>query len=198
VIIIFAVSSSITTLYIIICWLQLLSCFSNLSISWPPALARLWGYLTIFNFNFRVAPSSCLFSADSNWKDAWFFEVLILSIVVSANAFRWALPYYSSKTKLNLSAVRSLPQKPVSHVTAVTPGFHRPSRPSSSASSGSREEGSKFRFKDKIHPEISANIDGEMAVGALQYHHLKFLQPSPAIIICDFMTLVVPATLYPF
>jgi hypothetical protein len=198
VLIIFAVSSSITTLYIIICWLQLLSCFSNLSISWPPALARLWGYLTIFNFNFRVAPSSCLFSADSNWKDAWFFEVLILSIVVSANAFRWALPYYSSKTKLNLSAVRSLPQKPVSHVTAVTPGFHRPSRPSSSASSGSREEGSKFRFKDKIHPEISANIDGEMAVGALQYHHLKFLQPSPAIIICDFMTLVVPATLYPF
>jgi hypothetical protein len=159
VLIVVAVSSTVTTLYIVICWLQLLSCFSNLSISWPPALARLWGYLTIFNFNFRVAPSSCLFSSEATWKDAWFFEVLVLSIVVVANAIRWTLPYYSSKAKLNPSAARSLSQKrsEASHAVAMTPGFHRPSRPSS-ASSGSREEGSKFSFKDKIHPEISASI----------------------------------------
>jgi hypothetical protein len=166
VLIIVAVSSTITTLYIIICWLQLLCCFSNLSISWPPSLAQLWGYLTIFNFNFRVAPSSCLFSSDANWKDAWFFEVLMFCIVVAANAIRWALPYYSSKAKLNSSAARSLIQKrsAVSNGMAVTPGFYRPSRPSSAASSSSREEGSKFRFKDKIHPETSAFIqsDGEI------------------------------------
>ena len=159
--IIVASSSAVTTLYIVICWLQLLACFSNLSISWPPALARLWGVFTIFNFNFRVAPSSCLFSSEASWKDAWFFEVLILSIVVGVNAVRWALPYYSAKAKLNPNATRSFAQKrsAIAHVAATTPGFHRPSRPSSSASSGSRESGSKLRFKEKVHPELSAGIE---------------------------------------
>jgi hypothetical protein len=156
--IIVAVSSTITTLYITVCWLQLLACFSNLSISWPPTLARLWGFVTIFNFNFRVAPSSCLFSSEANWKDAWFFEVLIFSIVIAVNAIRWALPYYSSKAKLNPSAIRSLSlkQNAISNGKGMTPGYHRPSRPSSAASSDSRESGSKLHFKDKVHPDIAA------------------------------------------
>jgi hypothetical protein len=159
--IIVAVSSYITSLYIVVCWLQLLACFSNLSISWPPALARLWGFITVFNFNFRVAPSSCLFPSSSDWKDAWFFEVLIFSIVIAINAIRWALPYYSSKAKLNPSAIRSLSRKPSSASISmgVAPGFHRPSRPSSAASSDSRESGSKSRFKDKVHPEVSAPVE---------------------------------------
>jgi hypothetical protein len=162
VLIIVAVSSTITTLYVVVCWLQLLSCFSNLSISWPPALAQLWGYLTIFNFNFRVVPSSCLFSSESGWKDAWFFEVLLLSIIIAVNVIRWTIPYYSLKAKLNPTAVRSLTLNRSAKAVAATPGFHRPSRPSSAASSNSREAASKSRFNDKIHPEISAEIDGDI------------------------------------
>jgi hypothetical protein len=159
--IIVAVSSLVTTLYIVVCWLQLLACFSNLSVSWAPTLARLWGYATVFNFNFRVAPSSCLFPSSADWKDAWFFEVLIFTIVIAVNAIRWALPYFSSKAKLNTKALRSLShqQRAFSVSVGVTHGFHRPSRPSSSASSGSRESGSKSRFKDKVHPEVSAPIE---------------------------------------
>jgi hypothetical protein len=164
--IIIAVSSLVTTLYIIVCWLQLLACFNNLSISWPPALARLWGIVTVFNFNIRVAPSSCLFPSSADWKDAWFLEVLVFFIVIAVNAIRWALPYYSSKAKLNPMAIRSLSPKnsAVSIRVGVAPGFHRPSRPSSAASSDSRESGSKSLFKDKIHPEISVpnELDGDV------------------------------------
>jgi hypothetical protein len=102
-----------------------------------------------------------LFSSEATWKDAWFFEVLILAIVVAINSIRWALPYYSARAKLLPGAARSISQKrtAISNGNA-TPGFHRPSRPSS-ASSGSGRSAPIVLFKEKIHPEHSSAIELE-------------------------------------